>query len=488
MTHAAADSLIFAVRPAVVVTRAGQLAVLLAGLAVVPLAVALAAGATVAAGRHAVVVLLLAAFGGWCARRAAPSTIQANEALVICVLAFTLTPLAMTYPLMAAGIGFADALFDAISAITTTGLSTLGTLDGRPAWFLFERAWMQWIGGLGVVVLSVALLSSDDMAARRLVDSPIQEETLDASTRLHARRSVLSYAVLTLLSMALLWSVGWPGFDAVVLALAALSTGGFAPHDSGLAAAAWWPARFAVLAVAFLGAVSLPLYHALWRRRWLVVRDDPELRLLLVACLLTAALLMGLMTLDHGGWSAGLAAQAVAMAVSAQTTSGFATMPPAQLGSAGLLVLIVAMAVGGSVGSTAGGIKLLRVLLLLRMVQWILRRTAMPGHAVSTLRMNDRPVGSDELAGALFLAMLFVATVVLSWLPFLMLGHAPMAALFDVVSAVGTVGLSAGVVRPELHPGLKAVLCIDMLMGRLEFVAVLVVFCPRTWWGRRRST
>jgi trk system potassium uptake protein TrkH len=244
----------------------------------------------------------------------------------------------------------------------------------------------------------------------------------------------------------------------------------------------------AVLGVALLGAVSLPLYHAAWHRRWATLVQDPELRLLLATCVLTSLALMLLMSRAPHDGSGEFAAHAVAMAVSAQTTSGFATLSAARLDTAAQLVLMVAMTVGGSVGSTAGGIKLLRLLLLLRMAQLILQRTAMPGRAVSVLRVRGHSVSGEELSGALFLALLFVTTVLLSWLPFLVLGHPPMAALFEVVSAVGTVGLSAGVAGPELHPLLKVVLCIDMLMGRVEFVAVLVMFYPHTWLGRRRST
>jgi trk system potassium uptake protein TrkH len=488
VSDAAAQSLLYAVRPAVIAKRTGQLGLVLAGLAAAPLLVSLAAGEAEAALRYAIVLVALAVLGTVLARRAAPGSIQTNEALVVCALAFTLAPLAMTYPVMASGIDFADALFECVSGITTTGLSALGSVEGRPASLLFERAWMQWIGGLGIVVLSVALLAGDDMAARRLVESPISQESLATSTRLYARRSIVTYALLSIASMALLWLAGWSGFDAVVLALAAISTGGFAPHDASLAAAPLWPARAAVLGIALLGAVSLPLYHAAWRRRWTELAQDPELRLLLVMCALGSVALMLLMAHARGAWSLELAANAVAMAVSAQTTSGFATMPLTQLDAASMLALIIAMTVGGSVGSTAGGIKLLRLLLLMRMVQHVLRRTAMPGRAVTVLRVQGRPVSDEAMSRALFVALLFAMTVLLSWLPFLALGHPPMAALFEVVSATGTVGMSAGVTGPGLHPLLKGVLCIDMLMGRVEFVAMLVMFYPRTWFGRRRST
>jgi trk system potassium uptake protein TrkH len=488
MIGSAANTLLYAVRPAVLAKRAGELAVLLGVLSTMPVAVALVTGEYASLLRFGGVALALVLVGAWLARREAPSTVQVNEAMVIGMLAFIATPLVMTWPLMAHDIGFADALFECISGITTTGLSTLATVEGLPKALLFERAWLQWLGGLGIVVLSVALLSGSDLAARRLVESPLSPETLDTSTRVHARRSLLAYATLTLVSIGLLWLAGWRGGDAVLLALAAVSTGGYAPYDASLAATPWWPARLAVIAVALLGALPLLLYRNALRGRWQTLVDDPELRLFIALGVAMSLLLMLVMALHSGAWSPELAGHAVAMALSAQSTSGFATVAPADLGNAAMLVLIAAMTIGGSVGSTAGGIKVLRLLLLLRVAGLLVRRTAAPEHAVTPLRLREGPVSIEDLIGALFVALLFVATVVLSWLPFLVAGYDPLRSLFEVVSAVGTVGLSAGVTRPELPDGLKAVLCVDMLMGRVEFIAMLVMLYPRTWFGRRRST
>lgn len=488
MADAASETLTYAVRLAVIAKRSGQLALMVAGLTAFPALVALACGETDPAWRYAVVTIALALGGAWLARRPAPGSIQVNEALVISALAFVLTPLAMTYPLMAAGIGFTDALFECISGITTTGLSVLGSIDDKPMSFLFERAWLNWMGGLGIVVLSIALLAGSDLAERRLLESPVSPETLDTSTRVHARRSLVVYSLLTVLAVLVLWICGWPVFDAVLLALAGISTGGFAPHDANIAASPLWSARLAVIGIAVLGAISLPLYRLAWRTRGRALVADPELRLLVLAGVVVSVLLMLVMEPMSGGWSPQRAADAAVMAISAQTTSGFSTLRPELMGSASQLAMIGAMAVGGSVGSTAGGIKLLRALLLLRVAQLILRRTAMPSRAISVLRLRGQPVSSENVAGALFVVVLFFVTVFLSWLPFLILGHAPLPALFDVVSAVSTTGLSSGVARPELQPLLKGVLCIDMVMGRVEFVALLVMLYPTTWIGRRRST
>ncbi len=110
-----------------------------------------------------------------------------------------------------------------------------------------------------------------------------------------------------------------------------------------------------------------------------------------------------------------------------------------------------------------------------------------PPNAVITRRLGGRRIDAAEIQDSFFVLTLFIGCVVLSWFVFLLYDYPPMAALFEVVSATGTVGLSSGVTDAQMPTVLKLVLCVDMLLGRLEFIAWLVLFYPRTWLGRRRS-
>jgi len=143
------------------------------------------------------------------------------------------------------------------------------------------------------------------------------------------------------------------------------------------------------------------------------------------------------------------------------------------------------MAVGGDSGSTAGGIKIIRFLVVLAVLRFALRRVSLPRNAVATLTVGRRRLEHAETQAALTLVLLFGVVVLASWLAFLAFGHNALDALFEVVSAAATTGLSAGIAAPSLHPLLKLVLLVDMFMGRLEIVAVLILFYPRTWLGRR---
>lgn len=479
--------LTFAVRGRVVLKYCGQLGLMLAVLTLVPLSVALAETEWQRALRYAVLCVSLLLVGARLARLPAPARIQDNEALTITGAAFVISPLLMSWPMMTGNIAFMDALFEAISGVTTTGLSTLGSVEYRSSTFLFARAWMQWYGGLGIVVLSVALLMGHQAAARRLVDPSESGEMLIVTARTHARHSFMVYLCLTLLGLALVWPLTGDGFTAVLHVLSAVSTGGFSPLDTslgGLASAA----TVAVMAVAFLGAVSLPLYwrvtHAGWGGGFRALFGDVELRALLIMGLLVGGLLTWL-AWRHGmgtPWYHGLM-----MGFSAQTTTGFATLPVENMDPASKLVMIISMLVGGSVGSSAGGFKLLRLLILLRLLQLMIHRAAMPPHAVAEPYLAGQKLEMDDMLRAQQLILLFIGIIVLSWLPFVAMGYDPLDALFEVVSACGTAGLSTGITRPELEVVLKGILCFDMLAGRLEIVALLIVLYPRNWIGRREE-
>jgi trk system potassium uptake protein TrkH len=152
------------------------------------------------------------------------------------------------------------------------------------------------------------------------------------------------------------------------------------------------------------------------------------------------------------------------------------------------IITIMAMLIGGSVGSTAGGFKVLRLLIFLRLIQLLIRRTAVASHAVVTPTLGGRKLNNDDILKAMMLILLFAVVVLVSWLIFIVFDYPPLDALFEVVSATGTVGLSTGITRAELPTLLKALLCLDMLLGRVEIVALLIVLYPRTWFGKRAQS
>lgn len=477
----------YAVRPRVILTFVGQLSLILGVLSLIPILVSLWFGEYRMSLAYLAVVVVLLVIGIPGLYPSGVESLQVNEGLVITSLTFLLAAIVMSYPFVQSGLPLADALFEAVSAITTTGLSTLESVEHLPRTILFARAWMQWIGGLGIVVLSVALLLGRGMIARRLAASESAADNLVATTRTHARRMLAGYAVLTVMGVLMLWLLGVEGWTAVTHVLSAVSTGGFSSFDENLAAFPWWAPRVGLMALAFCGALALPLYYRTTQEGWRPLLNDLEFRALLTAALITSGLLAVLWHESTTSWSDHLG-HTLLVGFSAQTGTGFTTLTIADLSAGGKVLLLGSMLIGGSLGSTSGGIKVWRMVLLVRMIQFAIRRTALPRHAVAELRIAGRRIEEDEAGRALIVIMLFGLVIAISWVPFVALGFDPLNALFDVCSATATVGLSTGIVDQSLPAALKFLLCADMLLGRLEILAFLVVCYPATWIGKRTGS
>jgi len=479
----------YAVRGRAILKYHGELCASLAGIAVVPAIVAALVGDWTFALRAAGAGVLLGGVGLALSRMQGPDELQANEALVIVALGFLLTSALMAWPLAADGLGPLDAFFHAMSAVTTTGLATIDSFDVRSAAFLFTQAWMQWYGGLVIVVLAVFLIGPGS-AAKQVSSTEGTVGDHMSGTRARAYRSLIVYSILTAMGWLLLLVLGAAPTDALLYTLSAISTGGFAPHDSSLAAFDAWFLRAGVMAITLVGTLSLDRYYKLsrWRSagtQALRTMMAPEVITLLALCAL------GTVLCGWSMWATGIASwgdavrNAPLLAVSAQTTSGFTPMPVPALDGVSKLVLAVSMLIGGDIGSTAGGIKLFRFLVVARLVRLVLLRPALPPHAVSRPELAGKPLEERDVLDAVGIVALYFAVVLVSWTTFIAFGHAPLDSLFEVASATGTVGLSSGLSSPRLQPFLKAVLCVDMWMGRLEVLAVLVLVYPRTWLGRR---
>jgi trk system potassium uptake protein len=437
--------------------------------------------------RYAIVIVSLAGIGGILGRMQVPREMQVNEAMVLVAFMFLFTPLVMSFPMMGSGLTFPNALFEAISAATTTGLSTVENLERMPQTFLFARAWMQWYGGLGIVVFSLALLFRPGTAAKRLAVTETKEEDLVGGTKAHARRVLVVYAILTGTGILLLLIEGVRFFDALLYTMASVSTGGFAPHDNSLAALDGPAIHFSVILVCLAGAVPLGFYYRLHKRERRPATGALQLRgLLVMGGLMSLLLGICMVSTDQAGWLQALH-HAPILAFSAQTTAGFSVIDLSQIHAASKLVLIMTMAVGGGIGSTAGGFKILRLLIIINLLRVLLRRACANRHAVVEPRIAGRRIEETEIQETLLLVLLFAGVILFSWLPFVFMGYDPLDSLFEVVSATGTVGLSAGVVTSEVPILLKGILCVDMLLGRLEILAWLVMLYPRTWIGRRLS-
>lgn len=410
-------------------------------------------------------------------RKPIPDDLRRVEAVLALVLIFVLSCALATPSFIALGMKPLDASFEAMSAITTTGLSVATHIEDWPVSAHVLRAWMQWCGGLVMAVAGLALLLDRGHVSRELGKAGIDEQNIASSTHTQARQLLTGYAALT--AVGVIGSVAFiPGlWEGPVLALAAVSTGGFAPRADSLASYSTAGQAFIVL-LGVMGSVSLTFYVLTLHSGPLSAWRSTTVRVFLRVVGVFAAAYALLHLAQNGLRLDGLMPELLTL-LSALSTTGFSlgAAPAPSL----MILLIAAMAVGGSVGSTSGGLKVDRVRLLWRLVSQVILRLSTPSRAVITLRLDGEVVATDRVAFAAALLQVYLMTVFVLWIAFLLGGHAPLPALFDIVSAVSTVGLSTGVVGPDLSDPLKGLLVLAMLLGRLEFFGVIMLFLPQTW-------
>lgn len=477
-------SLIYAVRLPVLMRIGGKLAVVVAVLCLPSVAAALWFAEYRYVAPFALLIALLLAVAWLTRKLPVPRHLQRSEGLVVSCGAFILTPLLLSVALWPSQIPWVDRWFETVSAVTTTGLSTLPRVSTLDKTVLFTRAWMQWYGGLGIVVLSVTLLMQRSLAAFQLLEVPEGQGFVSAAT-VYARRVLQVYAVLTALSVLIAWLCLGDFFSGLVHGLSAISTGGFSSRDDSLSSLSL-AAQCAMMLPCVLGALSLAIYLRLGQRAWRSVYENQELRHFL-CWLLAFGLALVLLQGQHSGFTLEVAVSTAVLGISALTTTGFANQDLAAAIPALQWVLMMAMFLGGCLGSTAGGFKVFRLLVFWQLLLNTLRRASASPHAVIEPRIQGKVLTQEQIQVAMLTGSLLVVLIALSWIPFLLYGVEPLNALFEVVSAVGTVGLSTGVTRQDMPPLLKVVLCIDMTAGRVEVLALLCLCYPGVWLGHRNT-
>ncbi|SDY35218.1 TrkH family potassium uptake protein [Citreimonas salinaria] len=413
-------------------------------------------------------------------RRDLPDSLSKIEALVAVALVFLLGTLFTVPAFLAIGMPPVDALFEAMSAITTTGHSVSQDPDSWPFAAHFLRGWLQWCGGLVMATAVLALLLPPGVPARRLGRAGIDQGDRIASTRNQARELLGVYLGLTAIMAAATMTVlpGWR--EGLVITLSGISTAGFSPRSDSLASYSAL-GKAVVMLGCILGAMSLLTFVLLlqgkWRDAWALGSARRVLGTVAVLSVLQASFIL---TTGQGPEQA---FDGVLNVISAVTTTGFSAGEIPTIGPVAVL-LMAAMVMGGDIGSTAGGLKLARVGLLGRLVLYAVRTARLPDNAVAPLRMNRKPVKPVTVNALVALLTIYITATGLLWMQCLAHGLPASAALFDVLSTLSTVGLSTGVVSHDLPVDLKLSLTFAMWLGRLEFIAVLVLITPKTWMKR----
>jgi trk system potassium uptake protein TrkH len=484
--YQSSTALTYPVRFNVVFKYFGQLCSVLTFLSIVPLCTSLLFGEPYIALRYAVVACVYLTIGFVLAPKKAPTDLQPNEGMMVVISMFLFTCLITSYPIMGEGMSFINAFFEVVSAITTTALSTVSTVSDAPRSFLFERAWMQWYGTLGFITLSLAILMQPGFTTRMLAESEAEPDNLAVGTRAHAKQVVKIICLLTVICFLGAWLLGLGWFDAFLYSLTTPTTGGFAPTDTGIGGLNWQLQLWFTI-ICLLGAIPLTIYHRFIAKSNFFAIDFLQAKVLLFLCLFFS-ISIGLCLHMHNHIPfEQLIYKAPMFAIQAQTATGFTTgIACSDLDPGSKLLTICSMVIGGGVGSTSGGIKILRILIILNILKVMFQKVSMPHHAVATHKLAGFRLRNENFISPLLLVVLNVLVILISWFAFLSYGYNPLDSLFETVSAVSSAGLSVGITNASLPVFLKLVLCIDMLFGRLEIFAWLLMLCPWTWLGKRR--
>lgn len=407
-----------------------------------------------------------------------PDDLRGVEAMMTVALVFLIAAVLTTPAFYVLGMPPIDAFFEAVSGITTTGLTVARNAESWPFAGHVLRGWMQWCGGLVMATAVLALLLPRGRSARQLGRVDIQQGDRISSTRQQAQQLLTVYGALTLVMTFLTMLVIPDWREALVLTLSAISTAGFSPRSDSLASYSPLGQGMVILSC-MLGAISLLVFVYIGQGRH---RDAWQLgsaqRVLAAIAVTLVVYLMVIVATSQGGVLT-LYQHALNL-ISGLTTAGFSTGPVYDAGPA-LLILLVAMMWGGDAGSTAGGLKLNRLHVCIGSVVHAVQHVRLTEHAVVPLRHEGEPVSTEALVSLLALVLIYLGFAGLLWFHFVAHGYAPLSALFDTISALSTVGLSAGAVGPDMPTDLKLSIAFAMWLGRLEFIAVLSLLLPRSW-------
>ncbi|MDR3209181.1 MAG: TrkH family potassium uptake protein [Oscillospiraceae bacterium] len=384
--------------------------------------------------------------------------------------------LAGALPFVLAGkLDFIHALFESVSGWTTTGMTVVAA-EELPKIFLFHRAFMQYSGGLGFIIIVSIVIQGRQTAA--MYNAEGHPDGLMPNLRKTSRAIIYIYVSCLILGTALYAIFGMPFFDAVCHTMSALSTAGFSTRANSIGAYASVPIELVSIVLMLIGSMNFAVLLLLARGKLRRFTQVTEVRFLGGMLVIFISLTTLSLVTQYGMSILEGLREAAFFVVTSYSTTGYSTANYALWPQFIIGLLLLLMVLGGSTGSTAGGIKLLRAYVLIRVTVENIRRRLAPNHYVSVMRYT-RPQGTAPIENSMILNTLefvfcyFAIVVVGTLLMTLTAGCSLMDALYEFSSAFGTVGLSNGVTAAA-NSGTLVIEMIGMLLGRLEIFIVFI--------------
>ena len=389
-----------------------------------------------------------------------------------------------------AHMSWADALFEAFSGLTTTGATILTDIEGRlSAPLHMWRMATHWLGGLGIVVLFVALMPGWGVGGKRLFQSEAAgPQTGGISPRIRdtAKTLLLIYCSITVALICALWTANMPLFDAVTHAFSTIATGGFSLKNGSIGEYNNLAIELTVLVGMLLAGTNFELFHRFKSEGRAVFWASREFRLYVYLVAGATVLISSdmLFNAKHGVGDALRYSSFQVVAI--MTGTGFGTADYEQWSTLSRSLLLMLYFCGGMAGSTTGGMKLIRIMIILKVVLHEIRLGFRPT-LVAPIRVGESPVAEDIVRGTLAYALIFMGTVLMGALFVAALDPVDLTtALMASLACVANVGPGLGAVGPTENYGFfsdasKFVLSFCMLLGRLEFFSLLSLLVPAFW-------
>lgn len=385
-------------------------------------------------------------------------------------------------------LSFTDAAFESLSGLTTTGATVITGLDALPKSILYYRQQLQWLGGIGIIVIAVAILPMLGIGGMQLyraeTPGPVKDRKLTPRITETAKALFFIYLGLTIVCALSFWFAGMSLFDAICHSFATVAIGGFSTHDASMG---YFDSELIhAICVFFMivSGVNYALHFYSWRdRSFLHYLRDPEFTLyisaILVGCVMTVFLLYHFEIFDFGG----SVSHGVFQLVSILTTTGFTTTDFSAWPNILPFLLLYFAFMGGCGGSTAGGIKVIRIMLIIKQGVREIQRLIHP-NAVIPIKVGSTSV-SDRVVDAVWgFFSVYVFAYFLMFLILIGTGLDVVTAFFAVGACINNLGPGLGEVAThygDMNATAKWVLCFAMLLGRLEVFTLLVLFSPMFW-------
>ncbi|MFO8055475.1 MAG: TrkH family potassium uptake protein [Bacteroidales bacterium] len=442
-------------------------------------ALLISGGLTVFAG------ILLYAVG----RNSREKTVGRREAYVIVSFTWVLISLFGALPFVISGAipAYTDAFFESMSGFTTTGSSILTDIESLPKGILFWRSLTHWIGGMGIIVLSLAILPFLGIGGMQLFAAEVPGPTPD---KLHpriagtAKRLWGIYLLLTVVQAILLLLGGMDFFNALCHTFGTVATGGFSPQNDSIASFSPY-LQYVIILFMILAGVNFALHYLTLTGRFRQVWKNEEYRYYLKLLFGTTVVIAVLLFLNTGMNGEKAFRDALFQGVSIITTTGFVTTDYLSWPSFIWIFLFFLMFTGGSAGSTGGGIKIVRQLMLWKIIAVEMRRLIHP-RAIIPVRLNEKAVPREIVSNIMAFLLIYLLIFGLGTLIMVLLGLDLDTAIGSAIATLGNIGPGIGNVGPVenfAHIPLagKWVLSFLMLLGRLELFTVLVLLSPKFW-------